>query len=302
MIRMLTRAMASGALCAAFAASPAFAVSVSWDVNPAQSSFKLAIPDQTVTLGTITATMRLRNQNNATWSTNTAPVDGFLATNVGAGISSVEFIAGASTLSGVTTGSYRPNPAAYDTNVTDTLNTGGTFTNTTTAAAVFAARINAQVSIITLNVGYISFNNVMYDVGSVVLPVTGTSFASNSLALGLDDSTVMVDGISTIAGQVIPDVISQTGPILGTNSSAGAGSIVACPVVAGSCAFGGVDLYKITVPINMPVALSLSGVNLNATATGTVVGYATIVPEPATLLIMASGLVGLGILGRRRTS
>lgn len=286
--------MALGVICASFAATPASAISVNWDVNPAQSSFKLAIPDQSVTLGTITATMRLRNQNNAAWTTNSAPVDGLLATNVGAGITSVEFLAGASALTGVTTGSYRPNPAAYNTAVTDTLNTAGTFSNTSTAAAVFAARINASVSIITLNVGYISFNNVFYDVGSVVLPVTGTAFASNTLALGLDDSTVQVDGISTLAGQVVPDIIAQTGPILGTNSSAGAGSIVACPIVSGACAFGGVDLYKITVPVNMPVALSLSGVNLNATATGTVVGYATIVPEPATLLVMATGLVGLG--------
>jgi hypothetical protein len=269
-------------------ASSASAV-VLWDIDPAQSNFKLAVPDQTVTLGTVTATMRLRNQNNATWTQNNAPVDGLLATNVGSGISSIQFLAGASSLVGVNTGNYRPNPAVYNTAVTDTLNTAGTFTATSSDPAVYAARVNASVSIISLNTGYIAFDNMSYDLGSIVTAVTGTSFLANALSVGILDSRVGFDGISTIAGQVVADTLAQTGPIAGTNTSAGAGSIVNV----------GGNTYRLTVPINMPVFVNLGGVMLNATATGTLVGFAEI-PEPATLGLVAAGLIGLAMHGRRR--
>lgn len=281
-------AAAALALSLGLLASPASAV-VQWDINPSLSNFRLAIPDQTVTLGTVTATMRLRNQNNATWTQNNAPVDGFLATNLGPGFSSIQFLAGASSLTGVTTGNYRPNPSAYNTAVTDTLNTAGTFTNTSSDPAVYAARVNAQISIITVNTGYIAFDNMSYDLGSIITAITGTSFASNAIALGILDSRVAYDGINTIAGQVVADTLAQTGPISGTNSSAGAGSLVNV----------GGNQYRLTVPINMPVFVNLGGVMLNATATGTLVGFAEI-PEPATLGLVAAGLVGLAMHGRRR--
>lgn len=278
------------ALSLGLLASPASAV-VLWDIDPAQSNFRLAIPDQTVTLGTVTATMRLRNQNNATWTQNNAPVDGTLATQIDPGITSIQFLAGASSLVGVNTGSFRPNPAAYNTAVTDTLNTAGTFTATTSDPAVYAARVNASVSIISLNTGYIAFDNISYDLGSLVTAIVGTSFASNAISLGILDSRVGFDGISTLAGQVVPDTLAQTGPISGTNSSAPAGSIVNLGAQ-----------YRLTVPINMPVFVNLGGVMLNATATGTLVGFAATntVPEPATLGLVAAGLLGLAMHGRRR--
>jgi hypothetical protein len=53
----------------------------------------------------------------------------------------------------------------------------------------------------------------------------------------------------------------------------------------------------------MPVLINLQGVNLNATATGTLVGFVTAaVGEPATLLLVGSGLLGLAIHGRKRRS
>ncbi len=280
-------------------ASPASAFLVSWDVNPTQSSFKLAIPDQTVTLGTITATMRLRNQNNATWTQNNAPVDGLLATDVGAGISSVEFLGGQSSLVGVNTGSYRPNPAAYNTAATDATNTAGTFTNTSAAPGVYAARVNASVSILTINAGYISFTNVSYDVASAALAVVGTSFLANTTTLGLADSTINFDSVN--GGTTgIGDTIGNTGPITALNSGAGSGSIVACPVLSASCLDAGPNIYKLTLPVNLPVSVSLSGVNLNGTASGQVVGYAFI-PEPTTISLIALGVAGLAGYRRRRS-
>lgn len=290
--RVFAGALAMLASSALFA-STASAVSVSWDVNPAQSSFKLTVPDQTVTLGTITATMRLRNQNNATWTQNNAPVDGLLATDValsGLTPTGIQFLGGASSLVGVDTGSYRPNPAAYATNVTDTLNTAGTFTNTTSGSQVYAARVNASVSIITLNTGYIAFDNMQFDVASLMTAITGTSFITTALQVGIQDSQINFDGINTIAGQVVPDTQAQSGPILATNTGGPAGSIVN---------LGGND-FRLTVPFNLPVQISLGGVNLNATATGTLVGYATIVPEPATLALTGLGVAAIASYARRR--
>jgi hypothetical protein len=290
MIRVLVGRLVVLAACVCFAAPNASAALVTWDVNPAQSNFQLAIPDQTVTLGTITATMRLRNQNNTAWTQNNAPVDGLLATDIGAGISSIEFLAGQSSLFGVNTGNYRPNPASYDTAVTSTINTAGTFTNTTAAPGVYAARVNASVSILTLNTGYILFDNVSYDLASLVQAVVGTSFAANTVSVGILDSRVGFDGINTgLAGQVIGDALANTGPISAVNANAAAGSIVD---------LGG-NNYRLTIPVNMPVSVSLSGVNLNATATGTLVAYAFI-PEPATFALLGAGVAGLAMRARSR--
>jgi hypothetical protein len=269
-------------------ASPASAALVTWDVDPSQSSFKLTIPDQPVSIGTVNGTMRLRNQNNAAWTTNTAPVDGLLATDVGAGVSSIEFLGGSSSLFGVNTGNYRPNPAAYSTAATNASNTDGTFTNTSSAAAVFAARVNATVSILTINIGYIAFSNVLYDLDSGVIPITGTSFASNVVDLGILNSDIALDSVNS-GTSGIGDTIGQSGSIYATNSAGPAGAIVD---------LGGGN-YRLTVPINMPVFVDLSGVQLNATATGTVVAYAFI-PEPTTIGLLATGIAGLAAYGRRR--
>jgi hypothetical protein len=289
MTRVFAAALATLALSAA-AVSPASAFTVSWDVDHTQSSFTLTVPDQPVTLGDISGTLRLRNQNNAAWTTNTAPVDGILATDITPGFSSIQFLGGASSLVGLNTGSYRPNPAAFSTAATSTINTAGSFTNTSSAPAVYAARVNAFVGIVNLNLGYISFDNVSYDASSAAIAFAGTSFLANGITVGLADSRVNFDAINTIVGQPVGDAQSQSGPLSGINSGAGSGSMVNV----------GGTLYRLTVPINLPVTVTLSGLNLNATATGTLVAFANI-PEPATLVTVMLGLAGLaGFAGRRK--
>ena len=292
MKRAFAGLVATLALGTGFLASEAFALAVNWDINPAESSFKLTVPDQPITLGTVSGTMRLRNQNNTTWTQNNAPVDGLLATNVTGTpgvVSTVEFLGGSSSLTGVNTGSYRPNPAAYNTNVTDTINTAGTFTNTTGADGVYAARVNVSVSIITTNAGYIAFRDMEFDVASAVTAVSVGSFNLAGIDIGILDSEIGFDDVggSTTA---IGDTIGNTGPIAAT-VVAGAGTIVN---------IGG-DNWKITIPFTMPVMVDLAGVMLNATASGSMVGYATfVVPEPATFALTALGVAGLAAYGRRR--
>jgi hypothetical protein len=288
MSRVLAARFAALALALGLA-SPAFAYPITWDVNPAQSNFRLTIPDQSVTLGTLTATMRLRNQNNTAWTQNNAPVDGFLASDIGANLSSIQFLAGQSNLFGVNTGSFRPNPAAYNTAVTDATNSAGTFTNTSSDPAVYAARVNAFF-ILNINTGYIAFDNVFYDIGSAALAIAGTSFLSNTTTIGILDSRIGYDSIAS-GTTGIGDVLAQTGPISAVNSGGPAGSIVDT----------GGQIYRLTIPVNMPVFVNLSGVMLNATATGTITAYA-FVPEPATLGLVMIGITGLALHGRRRRS
>jgi hypothetical protein len=263
MKRALVGALATLALSTGFLASNAFALAVNWDINPGESNFKLAVPDQTVLLGTLSATMRLRNQNNTTWTQNNAPVDGLLATNVTGTpgvVSSVQFLGGASSLVGVSTGSYRPNPAAYDTNVTDSINTAGTFTNTTSASGVYAARVNASISIITTNAGYINFSAMSFDVASIVTAGTAGAFTIAGMSLGVLGSRGNfgdVGGTTTASG----DSIAQTGP-----------SAALVPGGSGAIANLGGDNRRITIPFTMPVSVDLAGVMLNATASGTLVG------------------------------
>lgn len=289
MIRVSALRFVLAAACAGLVASPASAALVYWDIDPSQSSFTLSIPDQPVTIGTVSGTMRLRNQNNAAWTTNTAPVDGLLATDVGAGISSIEFLGGSHSLVGLNTGNYRPNPAVFSTAATNTANTAGTYTATSSAPAVFGARVNATVSILTINIGYIAFSNVLYDLDSAVLGVTGgTSFLTNAIDLGILDSTAAFDSVNSGTSGV-GDALGNTGPIAATNTNGAAGTITDL----------GAGNYRITVPINMPVFVDLQGVQLNATATGTLVGFAFI-PEPATVALLGAGVAAIAIRARRR--
>jgi hypothetical protein len=160
---------------------------------------------------------------------------------------------------------------------------------------VYAARVNASTVVIipiTLNVGYINFDNILYDASSAALSVVGTSFLANQVNVGILDARANFDGISTgIAGQVVADAQGQTGPISALNANAAAGSVVD---------LGGGN-YRLTLPISAPVNVNLSGVNLNATATGQIVAYAFI-PEPGTIVLLATGVGGLLLHGRRRRS
>ena len=154
---------------------------------------------------------------------------------------------------------------------------------------MYAARVNAFF-IININTGYIAFDNVFYDIGSAALAIAGTSFLSNTTTIGILDSRIGYDSIAS-GTTGIGDVLAQTGAIAAVNSGGPAGSIVD---------MGG-QIYRLTIPVNMPVFVNLSGIMLNATATGTITAYA-FVPEPATLGLVMIGITGLALHGRRRRS
>src|SRR6185295_5422521 len=91
---------------------------VYWTVVSSLSSIQATIPDQALYFRGITGTTQVRNQNGAAWTTNNAKITGTLATDY-VDFSTIQFLAGASSLNAIQTGSYRPNFSVFD----DTSNT-----------------------------------------------------------------------------------------------------------------------------------------------------------------------------------
>jgi len=272
------------------ASSIASAAPLMWTVDPAQSSISLNVPDQVVVSGDTSITIRFRDASNAsTWNQGrTAPVAGTLATNYVDG-TSIEFLGGAHDVYALTTGSFRPDPAAFDPGA-------GVYVGTTTAPAVYAARVRATVSLLTVDAGFVSFLEVRYDVLSGVLPIDGSgSFAAHALTIGLADALLAFDGLNvTPLDLPIPDAPpTPVGALLGANAAASAFVTAPDPI-------GDPLLRRLTIAVNVPFQLDLLGTPLNASASGLLVAYAYLVPEPGTLVLLAFGLAGLAIVRRER--
>jgi len=277
------------ATCAiSLACATARATVINWTINQTASTVKLAIPDQVVQGNKI----GLRNQGSGSgWTTgSTAQMSGTLATNYVEG-GSIDFIPGSSFV-GVNSGNYRPNPAAYNTASTSTINTDGTYVNTSTAAGVFGGKAVA-VDLFSAAVAYIAFRNVNYGIDSAPMPflgpTTGGTFNTAGLSFGIANALLDVDGLSVIiVGQLIPDLANQAiTNLLGTSIAPGG-------VISGS----GLN-RQITIPLNIPIAIDLDGTLLAASLTGTIVATA-VVPEPSTLMMAGIGLVSLAVCARRR--
>jgi hypothetical protein len=273
------------------AAAPSQAV-VIWNLDSVASTLSLAVPDQVLTINGTTATVQFRNQTPASppsvWNVgNTAKVGGTITTNYDEG-NSIEFLGG--DMFGLTSGNYRPNPAAFNSTSTNTANPNGQFTNTTQAAGVFGGRVRANVGL-TVDAGFFNFTATTYDVVSSALSISGTNFAANTLSMGIDTATLAFDGLSIIfVGQAIPDSNGPLAGVYGTNGAA-TGSVVAPDPI------GDPLLRRLTIPVSLPLVLNLEGTLLNASASGTLVAYAY-VPEPGTLLLLGGGVLALALSRR----
>jgi hypothetical protein len=276
-------------------AAPARAALVSWDVDPAQSFVRLNIPDQQVTVDTTTATIRIRAANSATWSDTTgrrAFLDGEISSNLVDG-ASIAFNGGSNNLFALETGSFRPNPAQFDPNATNADNPDGQYTGTGGVAAAYAAKVRGSVSILTLDLAFIAFRDVFFDIASGVLALDGGgAFAGGANNFGIDSALLDVDGLNAaIVGQVIPDVLSE--PLSGLSGLNTGGGVVTN--------LGGLD-RKLTITVSVPISIDLEGTIVTASATGTIVAFATltVIPEPSSVLLAGFAAFGLIWAGRRR--
>jgi hypothetical protein len=57
---------------------------------------------------------------------------------------------------------------------------------------------------------------------------------------------------------------------------------------------------RLTVQINVPIAIDVDGTIINATATGQIVAFTTLVPEPSSVVPAGFAAFGLCWAGRRR--
>ncbi len=269
--------------------------SVAWNIDETQSKISLAIADTAVNLDGTNATIRIRNQsggNSGPWNVgNTAFMDGTLNTIYTEG-SGIQFLPAApGDIVGLASGSYRPNPNSWDPNNTNAENPDGQYSGTTTDPSVFGERVRATVSILTVDAGYLAIDDVSYDAQSGLLGITGNTFAASGINFGILESLIYFDGLSIIiVGQPIPDTFaSPFDNFVAANNGAGAGTITD---------LGGLD-RKLTIPINMVLALDISGIVLNASVTGQVVAYAT-VPEPSSFALLGLSGIGLAVQVYRR--
>jgi protocatechuate 3,4-dioxygenase beta subunit len=251
---------------------------VTWNIVQAQSYLSMAIPDQSVDLDGTTVTVRVRNQsggNSGPWNVgNTAAISGTLSTNYVDG-ASIEFLAGQPNLVGVNSGSYRPNPADFDPTAIDADNPNGSFTGTSSAPAVFGARVRASVSIFTVDAAFIAFYNTDYELSSSALAIAGSSFPANTLNVGIVRSDLAIDGLSVVLiGQKVADTLTTVDDMTATNSAA-----------TGTITNLGGQNRQLTIPIQLNLSIPIDDDpthNLTATGTGQLVATAD-VTQPGTI-------------------
>jgi len=273
-------------------ASIASANSVTWTVDASQSKLTWAIPDTLVNLNGTNATVRIRNQSGSanTWNQgNSAALGGSFTSEYKELSGGPSLTYTGSSVVGVNSGNYRPNAAAFSP-VPSADN--GTFANTSTAPGVYGAKLRASVSILTVDLGYLSFSNLLYSLAGINA-LTGSngnySFNSNQTSVGVANADLAVQGINAlIVGQVVPNTITSfdanPNPLSGTSTITNTGGLN----------------RKLTIPVNLIVPIDFSGAALNITLTGQIVATAVNVPEPSTFMLAGLGFVSLAVCARRR--
>lgn len=255
--------------------SAARAEVITWDIDPALSSVRLTIPDQTVNIpGTGDVTVRLRDANSTTQWTDAggrlAFLDGTVKTNY-LDASSIEFLSGTHNIFALAGVNVRPDPAQF-TGPADADNPDGTYAATGTAPAAYGAKVRGTVSIVTVDAAYIALRNVIYNISSGIVPLGGgTTIAGSTSNFGLSSAAVDADGLALPLGfgQPIPDTRNAALPALSALDTA-AGSVINT---------GGLG-RKLTYNITTSIQVDIQGVLLNGSATGQIVALGSVAPGP----------------------
>jgi hypothetical protein len=291
--RIRNTLLMASAIALVGAVSSARADLVSWNVDPTASFVRLNIPDQTLTIGTTTATVRMRDAgSNSNWTDaggRRAFLDGTLSTNLVDG-TYVQFYSGQHNLEALEQTNLRPNPAAYNPGVTNAENPDGTYGNTSTAAAALGARVRATVSILTVDAAFLALRDVLFDLASGAIPLGGgNSIAGSTTALGIQSSLGDLDGLSIIlVGQPIPDTLNA--PISTPNQVNTSGGTITN--------LGGLN-RRLDLSVTMSLNLDLDGTPIMGTVTGNLRAFA-VIPEPSSIALLSVGTAAFGLTAYRR--
>ncbi len=232
-----------------------------WTINSGMSAVTLAIPQQqgTFELPTdpplpITLDFRAANQGTSAfpWSVgNTSSLTGTINTSTNYN-TMVDFLGGTQNIDGLTSGSFRPLPAGGDGSALADF--GGLIQSRDPEAAPedsWTDTLDAAV------------RDVLYDLDSGVVAVSGGNFAATSLSVGVLSASLDYRGVGILGSYVTPG--TAVIPATSAPNTALTGSITVNGPIA-----------TLTIPINVPITITASGVTLNATLTGTIVATNTL--------------------------
>lgn len=290
-------------------ASQSQAAIVNWNIDSANSFVRLNLPlNVNTTISGIGAQIRLRNENNATWSDaggRRSNVQGTIATNYFDGSPTIQYLAGASSMQSINFGSFRPNPAQFSTSATNASSTGGTYTGTGGAPKSFYVRANANaLGFVNVTAARLGIRDVQYDAGGAPIALTGgggnyTAPSGGNFGLigGLYDLDADVQGgLLSAIGQITADVAggSLTSLLGGPVNAANTGALSITNL-------GGLN-RRLDQVINIPLAFDLGGFILNASIEGQIRAFATVpVPEPASLTLAGLAVTAVAFRRRRRS-
>lgn len=231
----------------------------------------------------------------ATTSGNKAFLSGSFSTTIGGSFSggtvnSIQFVAGSAALAALTSGNYRPNPAAYNAALTNP-----SYQNNSPRAANYGGIIHSPA---LGNAALFSLSNTTYELQTnSPVTVVGNQFpvnqAGNPLVTGLSTTTFgLQEGNLPLAGSFVPDQLTSLSGLSAGDTSSSLAKLVYAPNNSSA---------TLTIPISAPFSIHIGGsLFLNGTATGQIVAVSQNVPEPSTLALAALGFGSLVVVVRRR--
>lgn len=153
--------------------------------------------------------------------------------------------------------------------------------------------------------------------GATPFTIDSSSYASQSIfGTTIETASVMGSGTitintagSTLSGIIVPLNITEISGVSGSVNTSGSMNITGFTCSSGTCSdpllssfmsssYGVATItYQFSPPVYLSSLISLApGATQNTSYSGSVSA-----PEPASLLLMGSGLIGLGLWGRKRS-
>jgi len=260
--------VAMALLSSLIGSAPAGADILEWNIS-SFSYFTVAIPDQTIPNVGI---LQTRDQvgSGANWTTSTVHTTGKLLTDYNIG--SIQFLTDPlQQFVGTTSGSFRPNPAAFNAANVNAANPYGQYSGTSSAGADIGGKFKGAIGAFSTDVTYWSISHTNYSVTSSVIPIVGSGFNAAGTSFTANGLLNMDNLVAPIIGQVLPDTNAMPITVFGgSNQSLG-----------GAIGIGLTGALEMRLPVNLNVPLlAESGIAINGTVVGDITAMAQLTFAP----------------------